>query len=432
MKHTLRNKHYQLAAIIIITIVAFYPTLFNQFQMLWDDQVHVVNNPFIKTWSADYLIEIFTTPYGYQYSPVNTIVWLITHSMFGLSPMAFHAVSLLLHIINVVLVFIFIRAILNQSEKYKPVSDILATITALVFAIHPVQVEAVAWVSANKVVLHAIFYWAGLLTYISYLKGKKLSRLIITMLLFILSFGAKEQAILFPLSLLIIDWYYGVLSQKRVLLLKIPFFVVALLLGYASLVIFDRTGNGGHQFYPLYQRLVLGAFSYFEYLFKILIPVRVSYLYFFPIKIGEPLPLHFYLYPILAILIVWYVWEQFYKKERRTVVFGLLLFTVHLSLFLHIIPLGRAGMIADRYVYMALPGLILTLTVFIWDYVNKHKKAIPFAISAAAIYILTLTVQTHLQTESWHDSTTLKKELKEQINKAKKERNLPIDEKDDI
>ncbi len=426
------KKYFWLLAILIITVVAFYPSLFNQFQMLWDDQVHVVNNPFIKTWSIDYLIEIFTSPYGYQYSPVNTIVWLITYTLFGLNPMAFHAVSLLLHMLNVILVFFFVRSILNQSEKHKANSDMFAVITALIFAIHPVQVEAVAWVSANKVVLHATFYWAGLLTYISYLKHKKLKHLILTLILFVLSFGAKEQAVLFPLSLLVIDWYYGVISQKRILLEKIPFFVVALLLGYASLVIFDRTGNGGHHFYPLYQRLVLGAFSYFEYLFKIIIPLRLSYLYFFPIKIGEALPLHFWLYPLLAILMGWYIWEQFYKKERRVIVFGLLLFTVHLSLFMHIIPLGRAGMIADRYAYMALPGLVLALTIWLWESVRDNKKTVTLIALVAVLYILTISVETHLQTKAWHDSTTLKKELKEQIDKAKKERNLPTDEKEDV
>ncbi len=423
----MNKKYYWLAALFIITIIAFYPTLFNQFQMLWDDQVHVVNNPFIKTWSVDYLIEIFTSPYGYQYSPVNTIVWLVTGSLFGLNPMVFHAVSLLFHLLNVVLIFIFTQKILIQSAKHKDNSTHIAGIVALVFAIHPIQVEAVAWVSAFKVILHAIFYWAGLLAYITYIDRKKYKYLIYTLLCFVLSFGAKEQAVLFPISLLIIDWYYGIISQKRVLLEKIPFFVVAILLGYTSLVIFDRTGDGGHQFYPLYQRLVMGAFSYFEYLFKILIPIRVSYLYFFPIKIGESLSLHFWLYPLLVILLTWYTWEQFYKKERRVIIFGLLLFTFHLSLFLHIIPLGRSGMIADRYIYMALPGLVLALTVWIWDYVKNHKKAIPFIIAVLTVYIGSLAVQTHIQTKTWYDSTTLKQELKEQIEKAKKERDLPLE-----
>lgn len=403
-----------LAVIVLFAALLLSPVLKNGFQMHWDDQVHVVNNPYIKNWSPAYLSKIFTSSYGYQYSPVNTLYWLIVYSLFGLSAAAFHGASLALHLVNVVLVYLFVKRIL--AGKYDSITGlIISAFTALLFAIHPVQVEAVAWVSANKVLLHAVFYWSGLLCYLSFLDQKRRKWYFLTLLMFILSFGSKEQAVLFPISLIVIDWYYGQISEKKILLLKIPFLALAMLLGYISLVIFDRTGNGGHVFYPLHQRVALGAFSYFEYLFKVLIPLKISYMYFFPIQVGESLKWYFWIYPVLFIMGWWLITDNYRKAGNKVLVFGLLLFTVHLSLFLHIIPLGRSGMIADRYSYMAIPGLVLALIAWLADKLRGKKGLIIIVAIGALLYTGVLCIRTNKQTRVWYDSESLKRELTEQV-----------------
>jgi len=129
-----------LAVIVFFTFFLLSPVLKNGFQMHWDDQMHVVNNPYITSWSPDYLFKIFTTTYGYQYSPVNTLYWLIIHSLFGLNPSAFHGASLLLHLVNVVLVYFFAKKILLKSYDYVA-SVSISSVATLIFAIHPIQVE---------------------------------------------------------------------------------------------------------------------------------------------------------------------------------------------------------------------------------------------------------------------------------------------------
>lgn len=410
---------WTIISLIPFTIMVLYSILNNDFQMQWDDQEYIVNNPTIKDWSLQNLSALFTEEYGYQYSPINSIFCLILYSIGGLNPTIFHAGSLLVHLANIILVFYFIEQIIAKSQIFNNQKSLMAGFVALVFAIHPIQVEAVAWVSASKVLLHAFFYWAGLLAYLKYHKQLRHRWLLISMLCFILSFGAKEQAILFPLALVLIDWYYQVACKKRFLLEKIPFFLMAFIMGVVSLMIFDRTGDGGHIFYPIHQRIALGAFSYLEYLFKMLVPLKISYLYFFPITIGEELPLRYYLYLLVALLMSWYIWNDFYKREKRLVVFGLILFTLQLSLFLHIIPLGRSTLIADRYAYMALPGLVLALSAMVFEWVNQHKKMTFPVLGAVILYVVILSIQANKQTRLWYNSDSLKKELNQQIEKTK-------------
>src|SRR5690606_23047789 len=215
--------------LIILAALAFFPSLSNDFQRQWDDQWMLLEHHIILHPSLENIWYYFTHFDRGQYYPLNQLYYLGIHSLFGFDPAAFHAGSLIMHLINSILVFILIRQIGRQIVEPEHHFRLhwMAGLVALIFAIHPLQVESVAWISASKILLYATFTLSGLITYVIYIKSRKVVFLILTILAYILSFMCKEQAIILPLNIILLDWLFHTFGyrefSKRVLWEKIPF-----------------------------------------------------------------------------------------------------------------------------------------------------------------------------------------------------------------
>jgi hypothetical protein len=319
--------------LVLIPLACFAPTFFNDFQYGWDDWWMLIESPFVGNTSLFELEYHFTHFYRGQYSPINTLFYTVIHSIFGMNALAFHTACLLVHILNVLLVFYLLRIILLNAKPAWPLKriEMLAFLTALFFALHPLQVELVAWISASKVLLYAFFTLLGIWFYIRYIKSQKVGWLIPVGLCYLLGFGSKEQAIIFPLLLFAFDYVfmrfqrppcacsvagYGagarlpralkLLMKSRVLLEKIPFFLIALFLWYFStqnnLGVMDKPNA-----LPFDQRMLIGAHSFMEYIFRFLAPVKLYYMYYLPIKPGEELPLIYWFYPFLLLIVIYFI-----------------------------------------------------------------------------------------------------------------------------
>lgn len=415
--------------IIVIPLLVFSPSFFNDFQYKWDDQWMLLEQPFITGFSWYDLGLQFLYFYHGQYSPVNTLFYQVIYSLFGLNAAAFHAGCLVFHIINSLLVYSIIRIILRSM---KPTwnsfrTDSYAGITALLFAIHPLQVESVAWISASKVVLYALFCLAGIWCYLLYLKSEKGSCYIGTVICYLLAFGSKEQAIIFPLNLVLLDWAMGkykafqwnkTIIAKKEVLNKVPFFLLAAGMWYFSLQ--NNLGNIETEgSYPFLQRAVFGAHSLIQYIFRFIAPVKLYYWYFYPMRIGQELPVSFWFYPLLVAIVLFFV-QSLWKKKNYLPLFGFAFFLINLLLALHVIPLPRATITADRYMYLSLIGFAL-ITVWLGDYLlrrlNKNRKII-LALSGAII--ITFCAQSFIRTTEWKNSETLRQNIEEAIEKRKK------------
>ena len=147
--------------IACITFIAFLPSLENGFTN-WDDDKYVVDNPDIKDVTLHNLAKISSSNYLGNYQPLTMLTYMVEYSFFNLNPAIYHCTNLLLHIINCLLVFALIYGL---SGSY-----ITSLLVALLFAIHPMRVESVAWIAERKDVLSAFFYFFSLLFYIKYLK----------------------------------------------------------------------------------------------------------------------------------------------------------------------------------------------------------------------------------------------------------------------
>jgi hypothetical protein len=245
-------------------------------------------------------------------------------------------------------------------------------------------------------------------------------------LCYLLGFGSKEQAIIFPLLLIAFDYVFMRLRslkfsvsliKSKVLLEKIPFFLIALSLWYFStqnnLGVLDKP-NG----LPFDQRMLLGAHSFMEYIFRSLAPVKLYYFYYMPIKPGEQLPLVYWFYPVLVFIIGYFIYIN-YRRGNRLLTFGFLIFLINLLLVLHIIPMPRKMVTADRYMYLSIIGAALMLGWMILYSVKKMPALKRWLPTLLAGYFLYLGVHTFYRTTQWKDSETMKSNVKELINKRK-------------
>ena len=414
-------------SVMIITLVVYAPSFLNDFQRGWDDQWQVLDNPFVTNHSWGYFTYHFANFYHGQYSPVNTLFYMLTYAIAGYSPVAFHSLSLTIHIANTLMVFVFVRRIMATQKQFSEVKGIFyAGFTALMFAIHPMQVESVAWISASKVLLFSFFTLLALLFYMRYIDTGKYLYLGWVMVFYLLAFGSKEQAVILPLTLLTIDYFYGRLQnlplsfkslQKPVVWEKTPFFVLALLMWY-----FSATNNLEHlnniNAYPFGQRLVFGSHSVVVYIFRFLAPVKMYYFYFYPMLNGEPMPSFFWSYPVLLVIIIWFGVGQ-YRKGNRNSVFGLLFFLVNILLVLHFLPMPRKMITADRYMYLSIIGLAIAGIPFIEQLLSIKKKYNILSGLLLTVWFLAIGSYSFYRTTQWKDSPTVKQNIRELIEKRK-------------
>ena len=188
-------------AILGASILVYLPTLHFRF-ISWDDTGYVLQNPWIRSWSVENLIHIFTKTYYVSYMPLQLVSYTVDHSLWGLNPFGYHLQEVLLNAINGVLSFIIVRRLFGSVP--------MALLAALLFAVHPAQVETVAWISSRKEALAATFMLLSLYSYLI-ARGEKTLRwgpYAASVAFFALAVLAKVSAAVLPLFLLLIDLVY--------------------------------------------------------------------------------------------------------------------------------------------------------------------------------------------------------------------------------
>jgi hypothetical protein len=216
-------------ALGIAVFSVYFPALSNEFLMFWDDQWVVINNYTYNGFTTDNIWRILTEFYHGQYAPLNQLYYTCLYSIFGLNPFVFHLGSLLLHLSNVLLVYCFLRILLSLTVSFNSTDvNCTAFIAALLFAVHPFNVESVAWLSASKIPLYSFFFLLAMISYIRYVSSKRLKYYFFTLLLFVFSFGGKEQAVSLSLTVILLDYVLGRdMKDKKIWFEKIPFLLLA-------------------------------------------------------------------------------------------------------------------------------------------------------------------------------------------------------------
>ena len=389
------NKHWLI--VLVISVAVWYPSLNNGF-VYWDDDKNILENTNVTTFRPGNILEntheIFTSTVIGNYNPLPILTFGIENAIFGIeNPFYWHLNNLLLHLIAVFLVF-RIGALLGLSG---PGTFILA----LLFAIHPMRVESVAWITERKDVLYGVFFLAAIHQYIQYTTHSKRWMLVSIYIFFVLSLLSKIQAVALPLVFILIDLYKGKKLSVPLIFKQWPFFILSFITGVAGIYFLKAEGSlASTSAIEPWQRIFIGSWSFMIYLIKSIIPFRLSPLY--------PYPAHVPWYFIASIVIFpMYFWGMYYtwKKGLKVLFFGMAFFFFNIVFMIQILGAGQ-GFLADRFTYIAYFGLFFIIAHYTAKALesNKYKKLIPIALTMVFIGYGWIT---HQQCKIWKDSETL-------------------------
>jgi len=263
------------------------------------------------------------------------------------------------------------------------------------------RVESVVWITERKDVLFGAFFLLSLIFYIDYLQKKKSVYFILSLGVFVLSLLSKIQAVALAPTLLLIDYWFSRKIDKKLILEKVPFFLLALAIGIAGVWFLRQQGSldTGTSF-PLVQRLFIGSYSFVVYLIKSVVPWEMSALYPYPQKISAV----FYLsiIPALAVIAV----PAYKFKSNKTLTFGILFFLFNIAFLLQVVGAGQ-GFLADRFTYIPFIGLFFIFAKAVELAVEKLPRRRSFIYSVLVVYLVLLTGVTFNRMKVWQNSETL-------------------------
>jgi tetratricopeptide (TPR) repeat protein len=257
-----------LALILLATIVVYWPA--RNGEQLWDDDGHITK-PELQ--SLHGLARIWFEPgASQQYYPLLHTAFWIEHKLWGDNTLGYHVINVLLHMAAVTLFYLILRRLKIPG----------ALLAAAIFALHPVMVESVAWISEQKNTLSAVFYLGAMLVYLHFDQSRNRSQYFVALGLFVLGLLTKTVTATLPAALLVIFWWQrGTLSWKRDVLPLVPFFMIGAAGGAVTAYI-ERTliGAEGADFsLTLVERGLLAGRVVWFYLGKLLWPMNLTFIY---------------------------------------------------------------------------------------------------------------------------------------------------------
>ncbi len=378
------------AVAVVLTFLVFLPTLSSGF-VDWDDGVNVYANPALDAFDWKHIKAIFSSTIIGNYNPLPILTFAIEKAVFGLNPRVLHFDNLLLHLLCVGLV--------NRLLVLWKVEGWVAGFAALLFGIHPMRVESVAWITERKDVLFGAFYLGALVSYTRYLKTNFAKTYYwTTLMLFTVGLFAKIQTVALPLSLLALDYFMVRPIRSKALFEKIPFIILSAVFGIIGIYALKDYGslNAAPAFNP-FGRICIGAYSLWTYITKFIVPYPLSPVYPYPTTLSWP----YYAAVAATILLVVYIWRE-HRRGHRVIVFGFLFFFCNIVFVLQVLGAGTA-FLADRFSYVPYLGLIF-IVARAFDALKDRRSMV---VSVAIAWVCVLSALTWMQCSVWRDDNAL-------------------------
>ncbi len=392
-------------ALFVGTLVLYFPALDSTF-VNYDDPAYVTANAHVLqglSWSN--VQWAWTATVEANWHPLTWISHMADVQFFGANPRGHHATSVLLHALNVVLLFLVLRLATGSLMRSAAV--------AALFSVHPLNVECVAWVAERKSLLSMFFLLLTFLAYAWYANRRTVTRYLVVAILFALGLAAKPMVVTLPLLLLLWDYWplqrlapdsdTGRTSFLHLALEKIPLLFLSAASSWITLYAQHSGGAlGSTELLPLSQRAGNAIYSYVAYLGKGIWPAGLAV--FYPHPEGSLAVWKAVAAGLLLSIITALVWR--FRQRHRYLLAGWLWYLVAMIPMIGVVQVGRQAM-ADRYAYLPFVGLFL---IAVWGGAElfamlKMSNFVAGAITASVL--VAYASMAFLQINYWHNSYTL-------------------------
>ncbi len=364
----------------------------------FDDDSFILKNEQIRDFSVDGLKTIFTSVKAGKYQPLTNFSFALEYYFFGYNSLVVHLANLLLHAASTLLVF-------RIAERLSS-SRITAIVTSLLFAIHPMHVEEVAWASERKDTLYAFFYLLAMNAYLVYsVSGYKLKYYAAAFALFAAALLAKSEAVTLPLLLIIIDFYKGRKTDRKAILEKVPMLLlsgVILFVSFLSTQAEGGLGEGSISVYGWVNRIFLFTAVPAFYIVKLFLPVNLSAMHYYPDMHNGMFPWVYYASLPFLILVVWFVFRK--SRFRKELLFGSAFFAGAICIMPQLVSVGPA-LTPERYSYIPYVGFFYIGGQWITRYGTGKWRTLLYG--AFGVIVLVFSIMSWKRVEAWSDSETL-------------------------
>lgn len=395
--------------LVALTFFAYWPALHNDF-VDFDDWDYVVKNPHVNTGlTLDNVKWAFRALEVANWHPLAWLSHMLDSQLYGLHPMGHHLSSIALQALNAVVLFLLLLAVTGYLYR--------SFFVAALFAIHPLNVETVVWISERKSILSLFFSLVAVGLYARYARNRTGKNYALVALAFALALMSKPMAVTLPAIFLLLDYWplqriaipaAGVSGESflaratQLIVEKIPFFLMTLISCVVTFIAQKRgSAMGNLARLPFSERAANAAYSYVKYISKLFWPNPLAYFYPHP---GANLSMWKVVVACLVLVAVTiFVWKL---RSKRYLVFGWGLFLVTLVPVVGLVQVGMQGM-ADRYAYVPFIGLFIMLVWGLADLCAAMKVS-PVSLGAVGgCALLAFALASRSNSLNWRDSLTL-------------------------
>jgi Tfp pilus assembly protein PilF len=388
----------------LLTLLTYNPIVHNDF-VSFDDPAYITGNQHVRaglTW--DTVKWALRSTDQANWHPLTWLSHAADYQLFHLRAAGHHYVSVLLHGLIVVLLFLFLKAATGLTWR--------SAVVAALFAVHPINVQSVAWASERKNVLCMLFFVLTLLAYRWYAQNPSVQRYGLVGLLFVLGLMSKPMVITLPFVLLLLDyWPLGRTSTpaatqgqgrawSRLVWEKVPLFALS---GASAVItmVAQKAGGAMHNEYPFWDRLLNAIVSYARYVEQAIWPSRLAVFYPHP---DHSLPV--WQVATSALLLLFITATVLMLRKERYLAVGWFWYLGTMVPVIGLVQVGEQGM-ADRYAYIPFIGLFIAATWGIANWARARRIPAIYLALAVSVAIAGLSVAAHAQIGYWKNSVTL-------------------------
>jgi Flp pilus assembly protein TadD len=405
------KRRFILCLLLVVATIALYSPVTRAPFLNYDDAIHVSDNAHVRaglTWST--FVWAFTTSETTDWHPITWLSHALDSQIFGVSPEGPHTVNLLLHAGNVLLLFLILERATALVWR--------SLMVAALFALHPINVESVAWISERKDVLSMFFFLLALAAYGWYARKPGVGRYLAVTVAYALSLMSKAQAITFPFALLLLDyWPLGRLAVPartspsdamvapglvvpfwKLLLEKVSWFALS---AASALITIKVEADATQSTLPFWIHLGNAAISYVKYIEKAFWPVNLAVVYPHP---GFAISVPGAVLSALVIVVLTVLAVLF--RQRRPYFVGWFWFLGTLVPMIGLVQISVHAM-ADRYAYIPLLGIFVIVCWGAAELAGRWHVPAAIRIAVAAVVLVTLATGLHRQVSFWSDNRTL-------------------------